>query len=329
MDVIAKSIKVAVCIATYKRPIGLQRLLSSLRELKFIKSKTPDWSVVVVENDSLMPNKTLVDILRRDFPVPLIYGVESTRGIASTRNRAVQLSGNVDFIAIIDDDEVVESGWLDELLIVQQSFSADVVTGPVFSKFEQSAPSWILKGRFFKHPRYPTGTIKKCSATNNVLVKANWISMVKGPFDERCNFTGGEDALFFTQIYLLGAKIVWADEAIVTEYIPTTRVSAHWLFQRAFRRGITTSSIEIIVGSSFLKISSIEIRVGSLFLVLMIRALKGAIHIIMGVLSALPALVFGGYAGFIQGMMFIGQGMGELGGLLGFRYQEYKRIHGN
>jgi hypothetical protein len=35
MSLISKSAKIAICIASYKRPLGLQRLLLSLREQKF------------------------------------------------------------------------------------------------------------------------------------------------------------------------------------------------------------------------------------------------------------------------------------------------------
>jgi succinoglycan biosynthesis protein ExoM len=269
----------------------------------------------VVENDSLMPNKDLVESLGKDFPVPVIYGFESNRGIASTRNRSVQLAGSVDFIAFIDDDEIADPHWLDELIAVQYMYGADVVTGPVLPSFERPPSSWALKGRFYDRPRYPTGTEMRFCGAGNVLVKGHWLTEVKKPFDGRLNLTGSEDTLFFNQIYRQGAKIIWADEACVTEFIPPTRVSVYWLIMREFREGINYSTFEIMIGSSFV--------------LLMIRALKGVLHIVIGLLLVLFAWIHQGYVGFIHGLMTIGRGVGQLCGLLGLRYEGYKHIHGN
>jgi glycosyltransferase involved in cell wall biosynthesis len=262
-----------------------------------------------------MPSKDLVDGLRDAFSVPVIYGIEPERGIASARNRAVQLAGDVDFIAFIDDDEVADSRWLDELLSAQANFGVDGVNGPVIPRFEQPVPAWVLKGHFYNRRRFPTGTVIKWANTGNVLIKTRWLHAVSGPFSEKLNLSGGEDTLFFSQVNRLGAKMVWADEAIVEEYNPPSRVSANWILKRAYRGGVFNSRLERMIDSSFM--------------ITMIRAIKSVLHILLGFFLLIPLSIYRGYAGFVRSLMCISQGMGEISGILGISYMEYKHIHGN
>ena len=315
MGEISKPIRVAICVVTYKRPLGLKRLLRSLQDLKFYKSNSPDLQIVVVDNDDSNPVEEVVYSLEKDFSIPVNYEIESKRGIASARNRAVQLADEMDFIAFIDDDEVADPRWLDELLDTQKTFGADVVNGPVIPRFEQPAPAWVLRGGFYNRRRLPTGTKVTWANTGNVLIKARWLRAVPGPFNEKLNLSGGSDTLLFSQVYRLGAKMVWSDEAIVGEFNPPSRVSANWILRRAFRGGVFNSVWEILLDASLI--------------VKMIRAVKSIIHILFGFVILIPALIFRGYAGFIRSLMYISQGMGEISGILGISYKEYKHIHGN
>ena len=70
------------------------------------------------------------------MPWQLVYAVEPRRGIPFGRNTAVRTAGDVDFVAFLDDDETADPAWLVELLRVQRTTGADVVTGTVLPVFE-------------------------------------------------------------------------------------------------------------------------------------------------------------------------------------------------
>jgi succinoglycan biosynthesis protein ExoM len=308
-------ISVAVCIATFRRPRGLTRLLDSLCSLEFPAGNAPAWRIVVVENDASMPNRDRIEAARAAFRVPLIHGVEPVRGIASARNRAVLLAGDVDFIAFIDDDEMVDCRWLDELLQAQRRYDADVVNGPVLARFDEPPPTWILRGRFFDRAHHPTGSQIQYANTGNVLVKAHWLQSVERPFAEALNLSGGSDTLFFSQIRQRGAQMVWCDEAIVEECIPPSRAKAGWILTRAFRLGIGISTVERMLRSSVIA--------------LLIRASKGVVHIVLGLLLVVPSAAAGGLGGILRSLLNVSRGAGEIVGLFGGRYWEYKNIHGD
>jgi len=303
-------ISIAVCVITYGRPAGLIRLLESLEKQVFIKCAEPDWKIVVVDNDSSALNRQYIENLALSFPTGISYGVEPTRGIASARNTAVQLAGDVDYIAFVDDDEVAEDNWLDELLSIMDTYEVDVVCGPVLPLFETTPESWIVKGRFFERNRHPTGTEIDYGRTGNVLISSKWFSPTEKPFSESLNLTGGEDTLFFRQIHGKGARFVWADDAIVQEFVPPQRANKEWLIRRSKRLGNTISLVENLEKRS--KFSRI------------IRIVKCAEHFAVGVVLIIPATIISGRVGLVRSLCMINRAIGELLGITGRSYEIYK-----
>lgn len=307
---ITEKISIAVCIATYNRPVGLKRLLESLRTQDFVQNEMPDWKIIVVENDASAPNLDFIRELREGFPVPIVYEVQPKRGIASVRNLAVELAQGADHVAFIDDDEVASENWLDELLRVMQTYKADMVCGPVLPLFETTPEPWIIKGRFFERDRHSTGTEIDYGRTGNVLISSNWFSSFDKPFNENLNLTGGEDTLFFYQIHERGAKFVWADDAIVHEFVPPQRATKEFIIRRAKRLGNTMSLVENLEERSAFSRS--------------IRAGKCIGHFVLGVLSIIPTTLVSGKIGLVKSLCLINRSFGELLGITGRAYEIYK-----
>jgi len=163
--------RVAVCVATYKRPRGLKCLLEALGRLVFQRQQ-PELRIIVVDNDDAASARDVCHEAAALSPWPISYRVEPRRGIPFARNAAVALAADwAHDIAFIDDDEEPDPSWLDELLTVREACQADVVTGPVLPRFDADAPRWITQGRFFRGRRRPTGTALDVAMTNNVLAR--------------------------------------------------------------------------------------------------------------------------------------------------------------
>ena len=204
---------VAICIATFKRPRLLQKLLNGIAELKFHKVGIPEITIVVVDNDAAATARDVCSAAI--LPWRLKYVIEPKRGIAEARNRGLREIGAAGFVAFIDDDEVPANAWLDELLLTQANFHADVVAGPVCRAFADDVPGWIRRANFFDRPAHLTGELLPCCSTGNVLVVRSVFDRVGG-FDDRFQLTGGEDIHFFTRVRRAGFNIVWSQEAVVT-----------------------------------------------------------------------------------------------------------------
>lgn len=301
---------VSVCIITFKRPKGLQRLLDSLRHLTFSDEVPPKWQVVIVDNDKNGSARAIVEQVRESFPVSIRYGIEPVQGIASARNKSVELATGCDFLAFIDDDEVADPFWLDVLLEVQNRFEADIVTGPVLPEFEELPPDWIKRGNFFARRRLSTGTEVHYAATHNMLIKSVWAHKINGPFDMKFNLTGGSDSHFSRKVICQGGKVVWAEEAIVKEFNPPERVKESWLLQRSFRLAYTTTLIEKELYS---------------ILIVSLRLIKAFYNMGTGIIVLIPFFIYYGYAGIIKAFQLVARGAGAIYGLLGGRYHEYAR----
>ncbi len=307
--------KVAICVATYRRLQGLNRLLESLSCLRFQKHGEPSITVIIVDNDASGTARSVVEPWKIKLPWPLIYDIESRRGISFARNRLVSLSKDTDFIAFIDDDEVADANWLDELLRVQKRYQADVVTGPVLPRFQFDPPAWAVKGRFFERPRRATGTLLRFSATGNVLIKRGLLSQLEGPFVEHLALQGGEDTLMFRKLHeQLGARIVWANDAIAEELVPKSRATPKWLFQRAYSNGNALAFCERYFSHSNSWI--------------VMRGVKGMGRIAQGTLLLVTAPFIGREA-TIRAICFICHGAGSINGIFGNAYAEYRTIHGS
>src|SRR6478752_5398141 len=106
----------AICIATHKRPVGLERLITDLQALTFVRCTEPPIEIVVVDNDPAGSARAQCAMLAQSSRWPLLYVSEPRRGISFARNAALRTaqSRQAQYIAFIDDDESPTPVWLDE-----------------------------------------------------------------------------------------------------------------------------------------------------------------------------------------------------------------------
>jgi succinoglycan biosynthesis protein ExoM len=304
---------ISVCVITYQRPEGLKRLLSALNNLTFNNIEQPEIEVIIVDNDTSGSAISPCKNIQPDFKWDLKFGVESRRGISYARNRSIALVSPLsEFVAIVDDDEVPAPQWLEQLILSQKQYSADVVAGPVLPVFaDGDVPSWVERGKFFDSPTHRNGEDLHIVFTNNVLVRAALLKQLDPPFAERFSFTGGEDSHLFMGLHQAGAKMIWAQDAIVEEWIPRQRTTMSYILKRAYRSWSTHSSIEREWYPSFR--------------VQLVRLLKGLALIAIGAIRLLPSpLQREEYT--VIALRYIFRGCGTISGLMGFNYEEYRRI---
>jgi len=296
-----KRVDVAVCVASYRRRAGLQALLGGLESLRF-SGEAVSLSVHVADNDALGSAREVCEDARAWFSHPIEYSLEPRKGIPHARNATLRSAlGAATWLAFIDDDEVPEPDWLDQLLATQRETGADVVTGPVVARFEEKPPDWVIEGGFFDSPRWPTGAVMNTAHTNNALVRADAVASIGAWFDERLTLGVGEDTGFFESLRDQGCRIVWCDEAVVYDGVPRDRATAAWLVRRGFRVGASRTHIE--------RCHHPDVAVS--------RALLRGAWRLMGGLGR--ALVAREKASRVRGLHAAALGVGRVAGLLGVR----------
>jgi succinoglycan biosynthesis protein ExoM len=227
---------ISVCICTYRRPVLLRYLLQELGAQETDGRFT--YSMVVVDNDEAESARTLVSDFTASSVWPVKYYVQPQQSIALTRNVAVENSTG-DFVAFIDDDEFPTRQWLLILFRACSKYAADGVLGPVKPHFDEPPPKWVIRGKFYDRPSYPTGLVidGRKGRTGNVLLKREIFAPGEQWF--RPEFRTGEDQDFFRRMIAEGRVFVWCDEAVAFETVPPIRWKRSFMLRRAFLRGAT------------------------------------------------------------------------------------------
>src|SRR3954470_5917408 len=101
--------RVLICIPTFQRPKMLKRLLDVIAGLQ----TSADISVLVADNDARQRAGLTLCLGLEDYRWRLTAVVAPERGIAQARNTLIEyaLTGDAQFIAMIDDDEWPEKDW--------------------------------------------------------------------------------------------------------------------------------------------------------------------------------------------------------------------------
>jgi succinoglycan biosynthesis protein ExoM len=297
--------RVAICVATCRRPAGLKRLLESLDALE---DPGPGFetSVIVVDNDPDRPAMTELGDVASHCRWPLTYAMEPVPGVVAARNALLSLvPEGTDFVAFIDDDETATPGWLAALLSTQAVTGATAVQGPVRPDFEITPPAWLNAIGLYELGPYRQGEPLAFASTNNALVCWSFVETHDLRFDGRFNRTGGEDEEFFTRLLERGGTIVASADALVIDRIPKNRMSVGWLMRRSHRMGNTLGRIAILHNR------------------------KKAERLAKGLAATLIGLVRLATAGLliprhrVAGAVELARGTGMLAAFLGMTFEEY------
>ncbi len=298
---------IVICVATFQRPVGLKRLLFSLNRL--CRNEQDDFRVVIVDNDDRESARPVVDEISLSLTYPISYLVEPHRGLSYVRNTALEHALDADAIAFIDDDEEADPAWLNELVNTLRAYSADVVTGPVLSRFLSPPAEWIVAGGFFYRQRPVNGAVLTEARTGNVCMRTDMLRKSGIRFDHQFALSGGEDADFFYRLHAGGFKIVASDAAIVHETVPPSRANPRWILLRALRTANADAH------SQLKRSSSAVTRIGLLA--------AGCARIAKGATATLAAPLFPKYV-FMRNLQRIFRGLGICMASIGLRYNEYK-----
>lgn len=228
---------VTVCICTYRRPELLQSLLNDLRDQETGGLFT--YSILIVDNDREKSASLVVSEFASGQSIPVEYYVEPGQNISLARNKAVEHAKG-DFLVFIDDDENPIQRWLLTLVEACLKYNAFGALGPVHPRYAEEPPKWVIEGKFYDRPSYPTGTVIdwRKGRTGNTLLRREVFEGLEMPF--RPEFRTGEDQDFFRRVIERGYFFIWCDEAKAYEVVPSSRWKRSFLLRRALLRGYTS-----------------------------------------------------------------------------------------
>ena len=311
--------RVVIAVLTYKRPADLATVLPMLVAQATDAAALARVRVLVVDNDPAGSARSTVEAFAADTPgagdTKVEYRNETTPGIAAARNAALAAAAADDVLVFIDDDERPTGRWLVELLTTYRTYGSAAVAGPVISEYEIEPDAWIAAGDFFRRRRLPTGTVLEVAATNNLLLDLRVTRRLGLRFDPGLGLSGGSDTAFTRSLTRAGELMVWCDEAVVTDRVPTARMTRRWVLNRAWRMGNSSTVVDVrLAGGARSRLAAR----GQGCAKGVPRALGGAARFGVG-------LVTRSTEQRSRGLRTAARGAGMVAGAFGHVYQEYGR----
>jgi len=308
--------KAVIAIPTHRRPAGLQQLLESLAAL----STSHQVQVIVADNDDVHRDGLhVVERLKsHGYRWPIEALVVASRGISQVRNALIDASlgdDATDYVLMLDDDEIADPQWLDEMIRLQVATGADIVGGRVNRLFEGEKPKWAEHVALLSNKTRPrTDHVDLIDSTANILFVRKFLERQDRPiFDTAFGLTGGGDKEALTRLARAGATFAWSEAAVVSEQIPASRLTEDWVLKRAFRVGNSDMRVLLRHRRSWTEVAT--------------EVLKA-----LAVLAGAPALLLralGDEARWIRARMMIWRAAGKLAAFAGLKYREYLVTHGS
>ncbi len=189
---------VSVIICTHRRPDRLALALESLVREDYGGT---DWEIIVIENDTAASDEVAAVVKRFGQNLPLRWFLETFPNLSRARNRGAE-EAKGDYLAYLDDDIEVVSGWLRSLLRYLREYVPDVCGGPSLALYRTPKPYWYKDEWATSYCRgdEPAVTTETFGGMNFIVKK----SLVKalGGFDESLGMAG-EKIAYAEEVELL------------------------------------------------------------------------------------------------------------------------------
>ena len=267
---------IMVAIPTFRRPQGLERLLKSIE----CQSFQGTLHVVVADNDA--EKKEGLEVVARlnstGFPLKIESISTPERGISQVRNALSEFfcfRSDAAFLAMIDDDQVVDIHWAARRYDMAQATQADCIASAVLPIFEGEPPNWVRKAKIYQRDTKTNGRVPIIYSTNGIMLSARTFKIMGSkPFDNHFKNVGGGDWDFFLRCRVAGLNFARARESVAFEVYPESRQSVRWAVLRSFRNGqaytklrlrhehfakVLCAELTIFLGGTLLGISKLAI----------------------------------------------------------------------
>ena len=249
---------VAVYVCTFQRNDMLGSLIDAVAiSASMAKGRAEVGLVVVDDNPDGRAAAVVTDVdagTVAAFSLGLHYVYVGGRNIAAARNAGLEAALHLaDWIAVTDDDCTPASGWITELLGVQQRFDCDAVAGPFVRLAPTGAPRWLVEQPFldFGEPEIDDGAPTSYAGTGNSLWRSAFLrSHPEIRYRTSLGSLGGEDAVFARQAVSAGLTVRYAANAVVTSLEEVTRQTYRYRLRAQLWLGNSTSVTNLLLGTA-------------------------------------------------------------------------------
>ena len=231
---------ISVIICTRNRADSLRQTLNSVFDPTNLQS--PDWEVVVVDNNSDDHTAQVCLDYQATFPGHFRFLVEKNVSKSKALNAAIAAARG-EFLAFTDDDVTCAPNCLQRMQAVLLEYSADAIQGRILLDCEGGHPDWL------DHYLGLTVGWRDCSGQvvelqgtlcgTNMIVRAEVFRKLGGFSPELGpGVIGlGEDTEFSLRMRQAGCRLLYAPQILIWHRLPRTRLTRPFIRKRFFQQG--------------------------------------------------------------------------------------------
>ena len=241
-----------VLIPTLDRGPLLERALRSV--LAADRPARLDFRVTVVLNGSTDDSAARVAALQREFPGLVAIVHERRRGKSRALNTGIALTCG-DLVGMIDDDEEVGPGWLQQIARVFADPSIEFAGGPYIPVWDAPSPSWVPAEYLAVLGSAENGPIERDYGRDfpgilkggNAVIRRRTLRAA-GPYAEYLGPARGarlfscEDEEMYWRLVELGVRGRYVPDMVVYHHVLASRLTPEyyrrWCFWRGVSRGL-------------------------------------------------------------------------------------------
>lgn len=238
--------KLSLIIATYNRAQSLLRTLRSVVS----QSAAPElWECIVVNNNSTDNTAEVFARFAADnqgFDLKMVS--ETKQGLSNARNAGITASKG-EYVAIVDDDETLESSYIESYIEFFDSFpTAMAAGGAVRAEYESHRPRWMshYTERMIANPidldvvvtLFPSSRVP---AGGNMAFRREIFDRV-GLFNPRLgrngqSLIGGEENDLFARLRAAGELLYFVPNAAIYHHIPDAKLTDEYFDRLSYNVG--------------------------------------------------------------------------------------------
>lgn len=238
-----RGVTVTIALCTYNRSRLLSRAIEALLREPGIGHGS---EVLVVDNRSTDDTAAIASSYAERYPFVRVVR-EEQQGLSHARNRAFR-SSEAEYVAYLDDDAVVQAGWLGAFFdAVECSGHAGAIGGPIYPDFEEEPPWWFdaeYVTRRFGRAEGPLGPlyVRQGFSGGNMAIRRDLLEGIGG-FDPALGMAGervhfGEESDLFQRLYERHGNVTYYAPAMAIRHLePVHKQRPGYLARRMFASG--------------------------------------------------------------------------------------------
>lgn len=242
---------ISAVVCTHNRALSLEQTLISLLAQALPKD---EYEIIVVDNASTDETASVVRAMR-EANSNLQYLHEPKIGLSHARNAGIQ-SASGDYIAFLDDDELVPRDWLTSIITTFETVcpAPDICGGIIDLNWECERPAWlsdhllVYLGKFnYGNKAFFINSVDSFLGGGNIAIKKSVIATI-GRFDLRLGRTGNdnmgnEEVDLQCRALDHGLVLYYNPEIRVFHYVPADRCTKTWHYERFYFQGVSSAKM--------------------------------------------------------------------------------------